>query len=81
MFSKAHIHISKTHLYSHGAVGCHSPSCAWQSKTMGKKLSLKIFVIYFIFSTSGELSVVKPVQFPTDSYICELLYSCMENEL
>lgn len=53
-FSKAHINISKIHLYSHGAAGCHSLSCAGQSKTMGKKLSLKIFAIYFIFSASGE---------------------------
>lgn len=53
-FSKAHIHISKSQLYSHGAAGCHTPSCAGQSKTMGHKLLVKVFANYFIFSASGE---------------------------
>lgn len=62
-FSKAHIP-SKTHLYTHGAAGCHSPSCAGRLKTMGKKLSLKILATYFIFSASGEALCSKTCAVP-----------------
>lgn len=53
--SKAHTHNNGNMcLYSNGAGGCDSPSCAGWSKTMEKESALKIFAIYSLFSASGE---------------------------
>lgn len=71
IFSKTHIHISKTHLYSHDVAGHHSPSCAGQSETIGKKEINMQSTLFFLLQV--KLSSVRQ--------IFGFLFSCRGNKM
>lgn len=68
--TKACIHNdSNRRLYSSGVSGCHSPSCAGESKTVKKESVLKTFASTFFSLLWVKPTAVRSMQFPTDSYL------------